>query len=151
MTMNNGNCVRIEQADGAWKPYVAAKAQCTGGLEEKWRVDASGRIHSAAQPAQCLTASGDIGLSPCDSQVDAQAWDLSALPQLKYGSRCMDLSGGYLTDGRGKLITYGCTGGANQKWYGLTLNDNGLFPLLQSRNLNLFSAYAEQRASSTAP
>lgn len=151
LTMSNGNCVRIEQVDGAWKPYVAAKAQCTGAIDEQWRVDAGGRIHSAAQPTQCLTANGDIGLSTCDSQVDAQAWDFSALPQLKYGNRCMDLSGGYLTDGRGKLITYGCTGGGNQKWYGPTLNDNGLFPLLQSRNLNLFMAYADQRASRTAP
>lgn len=149
--MGNGNCVRVEQVDGAWQPYVLAKAQCTGSAEEQWRVDASGRIRSVAQPTQCLTASNDVGLSACDSQQDAQAWDFSALPQLKAGSRCLDLSGGYLTNGRGKLILYGCTGGANQKWYGPTLSDNGLLPLLQSRNIAAFTAYAEQRAQAVAP
>ena len=151
LTMSNRNCVRVERVDGVLQPYVAAPAQCSGSVEERWRVDASGRIHSAADLGQCLTDAGSITLTACDAQKDAQVWDFSALPQLKRGGRCMDLSGGYLTNGRGSLISYGCTGGGNQKWYGLSLNDNLLLPLLRSRNLPAFLGYAERRAAAVAP
>lgn len=144
-TMNNGNCVRAELKEGVWSPYVAAKAQCAGGVDEQWLVDASGRIRSVAQPSKCLTATNDISLSDCDAQRDTQAWDFAALPQLKYAGRCVDLSQGFLTNGRGKLIMYGCTGGVNQKWFGLSLNDHALLPLLKSRNLVSFIGYAQQR------
>jgi len=147
-TMNTGNCVRVELADGVWKPYVAAKAQCTGSAEEQWLVDASGRIRSAAQPSQCLSATNDISLSDCDTRRDTQSWDFSALPQLKHNGRCVDLFQGFLTNGRGKVVMYGCTGGANQKWFGLSLNDNALLPLLQNRNLASFMGYARKRESS---
>lgn len=151
VTMSSGNCVRVELVNGLWNPYVAAKAQCTGAIEEQWLVDASGRIRSAAQPAKCLSATNDISLSECDTRRDTQSWDLSALPQLKYSGRCLDLSGGYLTNGRGKLIMYGCSGGANQKWNGLALNDNALLPLLQNRNLATFIGYAQKREKLSAP
>ena len=143
--MNNGNCVRAELKEGVWSPYVAAKAQCTGAADEQWLVDASGRIRSVAQPSKCLTATNDISLSDCDAQRDTQAWDFAALPQLKYAGRCVDLSQGFLTNGRGKLIMYGCTGGVNQKWFGLSLNDHALLPLLKSRNLVSFIDYAQRR------
>jgi hypothetical protein len=144
-TMNNGNCVRAELKEGVWSPYVAAKVQCTGAADEQWLVDASGRIRSVAQPSKCLTATNDISLSDCDAQRDTQAWDFAALPQLKYAGRCVDLSQGFLTNGRGKLIMYGCTGGVNQKWFGLSLNDHALLPLLKSRNLVSFIDYAQRR------
>lgn len=146
LSRSTGDCVKIEQVNGVWQPYVAAKAQCTGALDERWLVDGSQRIRSAAQPSLCLTHGSNISLTSCSMQNDSQAWDLSALPAIKRGNSCMDLSGGYLTDGRGKLIGYGCTGGGNQKWYGLSLNDNLLLPLLRSRNVPAFFAYAEQRA-----
>jgi len=151
VTMNNGNCVRVELVNGVLAPYVAEKAQCIGGAEEQWLVDASGRIRSAAQPAKCLSATNDVSLSDCDMRRDTQSWDFSALPQLKYNGRCLDMSGGYLTNGRGKLIMYGCNGGANQKWNGLAMNDNALLPLLQNRNLVNFLDYAEQREKLSAP
>jgi hypothetical protein len=151
VTMSNGNCVRVELVDGLWNPYVLAKAQCTGGVEEQWLVDASGRLRSAAQPAKCLTATNNISLSDCDTRLDNQSWDFSAQPQLQYNGRCMDLSGGYLTNDRGKLIMYGCTAGANQKWLGFSLNDNALLPLLQNRNLANFIGYAQARDGASAP
>lgn len=114
-------------------------------------VDASGRLRSAAQPAKCLTATNNISLSDCDTRLDNQSWDFSAQPQLQYNGRCMDLSGGYLTNDRGKLIMYGCTAGANQKWLGFSLNDNALLPLLQNRNLANFIGYAQARDGASAP
>ena len=147
--LSNGNCVRAESQDGVWSAYVAAKAQCTGAADEQWLVDASGRIRSGVQPNKCLTATNDISLSDCDVTRDQQVWSLDTLPQLKNASRCMDLSGGFLTNGRGKLIMYGCTGGANQKWFGLSPNDHALLPLLKNRNVASFIDYAQRR--DTAP
>ena len=86
-------------------------------------------------------------LSTCNSLQDSQAWDFSALPQLKYAGRCADLSGGFLSNGRGKLIMYGCTGGANQKWYGLSLNDNPLLPLVANRHAALLLDYSASRGA----
>lgn len=45
----------------------------------------------------------------------------------------MDMSGGYLTNGRGTAITYNCTNGANQRWLGLTGNSDNLLLLLVSK------------------
>lgn len=145
LTRSSGDCVRVEQVNGSWSPYVAAKQQCTGAIEEQWLVDATGRVHSAVQPALCLTANNSVSLSACSSQVDSQVWDFQA-PTLKYNGKCLDLANGYLTNGRGNLIMYGCTGGTNQKWYGLTPNNNGLLALLQNRNLATFIAYAKQQS-----
>ena len=146
-TLGSGHCVQVEQVDGQWRPYVADKAQCTGSRAELWLTDASGRLRSALRPELCLTASNDISLSTCNSLQDSQAWDFSALPQLKYTGRCADLSGGFLSNGRGKLIMYGCTGGANQKWYGLSLNDNPLLPLVANRHAALLLDYSASRGA----
>ena len=132
------NCLRAETVDGVTKPVIIAAAQCTGDASEGWLADANGRIRSAKHPELCLTdrgGSSDIGLSECNVNADAQSWNLAALPQIKRESRCMDMKSGYLTNGRGTLITYNCTGGANQKWQGISSNDNLLLPLLKNRNL----------------
>ncbi len=150
-TMSNGNCVRMETVGGVASAYVAAKAQCTGSAEEQWLVDASGRIRSAVQPSKCLTGTSEVSLSDCDLRRDTQAWDFSALPALKYANRCLDLSGGYLTNGRGKLILYGCSAGSNQKWYGLALTDHAVLALLHTRNQVSFFNYAQGRDAAAAP
>ena len=131
-----GNCLKVENVDGVLKPYIAAAAQCIGALDEQWLLDASQRIRSAQDLSQCLTDQGGskaVALSNCDLLKDAQAWDLSAPPQIKRGNRCMDMSGGYLTNGRGTAITYNCTNGANQRWLGLTGNSDNLLLLLVSK------------------
>lgn len=146
--LKNGNCVRVEQVDGKPNPYVSAAKECTGGIDEQWLVDASGRIRSAADPGQCLTHRSSIALTACDARKDAQVWDFSELPLLKNGGKCLNLSGGYLTDGRGKLIPYRCTGGAaNEAWYGLSLNDGPLLPLVQNRNLSSIIGFAGRQGS----
>lgn len=137
LTVNN-NCLRAESVDGVTKPVIIAAAQCSGGASETWLVDANGRIRSAQQPQLCLTdrgGSNEVGLSECSIGADAQVWSIADLPQIKRGTRCLDLKSGFLTEGRGTLITYNCTGGANQRWQGISANDNLLLPLLQNRNL----------------
>lgn len=141
-TRNNGDCVRTALTEGRWSAYVAAKAQCTDSAEDYWLTDASGRIRSLAQPNLCLTASNDVSLSECDATRDAQIWNLDALPLLKNGNRCIDLAGGSTT---GKLIMYGCHGGGNQQWLGLSLSDNALLPLLKARNVVNFVQFAQGR------
>lgn len=132
----NGNCLKVETVDGVLKPYIEAAAQCTGALAEQWLQDASKRIRSAQDLSQCLTDQGGsnaVGLSNCDLLKDTQTWELSASDQIKRGGRCMDLSGGYLSNSRGTAITYGCTGGGNQRWLGLTGNSDNLLLLLVSK------------------
>ena len=98
-----------------------------------------GAIHSAANPDMCLSGNGGnngaVTLTKCDRTLDAQMFDLSALPKIGRNGSCLDLSGGFLTAGRGKLITYACSGGANQRWTGLSANDNALLALLSPNNL----------------
>lgn len=132
------NCLRAETVDGVIEPVIIATSQCSGDDSEDWLTDANGRIRNARYPQLCLTDRGGssaIGLSECNVNTDAQSWNLAELPHIKRESRCMDMSGGYLTNGRGTLITYICTGGSNQKWQDISTNDNLLLPLLQGPNL----------------
>lgn len=134
----NNNCLRAESVGGVITPVIIAAAQCKGGAAETWLTDANGRIRNAQHPQLCLTdrgGSSEVGLSECNSNADAQSWNLAALPQVKRESRCLDLKNGFLSEGRGTLITYNCTNGGNQKWQGISRNDNLLLPLLQNRNL----------------
>jgi hypothetical protein len=93
-------------------------------------------VHNGADPTQCLTNSGGMRLSPCDLANGAQVFDLSQPLALKQGSKCMDLNTSSMSDGTGQASMYGCHGGGNQKWTGLTANpDNLLLPLVSRRNL----------------
>jgi hypothetical protein len=40
---------------------------------------------------------------------------------------------------------YGCTGGANQNWFGLTPSGNAILPLLKARNVVNFVPFAQGR------
>jgi hypothetical protein len=93
-------------------------------------------VHSGADPTQCLTNSGGLRLSPCDLANGAQNFDLSQPLALKQGNNCMDLAGGSMSDGTGYVLMYGCHGGGNQRWTGLTPNpDSLLLSLVSRRNL----------------
>lgn len=115
---------------------VLPAANCSGAASETWIIDARNAVHSGADPTLCLTNSGGLRLSPCDLANGAQVFDLSQPLALKQGSACMDLAGGSMSDGTGYVLMYGCHGGGNQKWTGLTANpDNLLLPLVSRRNL----------------
>ena len=95
-------------------------------------VDGRGSIRSMADTTLCLSGHGGnnaaVGASTCDRSNAGQVFDLSALPAIKRGDRCLDLSGG-------RLISYNCSGGNNQRWSGVQANDNLLLSLLNNRNL----------------
>ena len=135
----NKHCLKTEDVDGKLSVFIAQASDCTGADNEKWMPDLRGAIHSLANPAMCLTGNGGnngaVTLTRCDRTLDTQVFDLSALPRIVRNTTCLDLSSGYLTNGRGKLITYNCSGGGNQQWTGITANDNALMALLSPNNL----------------
>ena len=129
---NGSNCL---QAAGS-ELQVLPAANCSGAASETWIIDARGAVHSGADPTQCLTNSGGLRLAPCDLANGGQNFDLSQPLALKQGNSCMDLAGSSMSDGTGSVLMYGCHGGGNQKWTGLTANpDNLLLPLVSRRNL----------------
>lgn len=129
---NGSNCLK---AAGTALEVLPA-ANCSGAASETWIIDARNALHNGADPTLCLTNSGGLRLSPCDLANNAQSFDLSQAMTLKQGSACMDLAGGSMSDGTGQVLMYGCHGGGNQKWTGLTPNpDNLLLPLVSRRNL----------------
>ena len=132
-------CLKAEERNGAPAVYIADSATCSGAEDEQWMADARGAIHSVAYPTKCLSSSGGnsaaVTLANCDRSLDTQVFDFSALPRITRGGRCLDLSGGFLTNGRGSLITYNCSGGDNQRWTGISPSDNLLLTLLSSNNL----------------
>lgn len=134
-----GHCLKVELLDGKPSPYVAGSSACTGNESEQWLADGRGSIRSAAYPTWCLTGSGgntaSVQMSLCDRGNSGQEFDLSALPAIKRAGRCLDMNGGFLTNNRQTIITYNCTGGANQRWTGLQPNENLLLTLLNNRNL----------------
>ena len=139
LVTNSKHCLKSETVDGKLSVYIADASTCSGADNELWMADLRGAIHSAANPAMCLSGNGGnnaaVTLNKCDRTLDAQMFDLSALPKIGRNGSCLDLSGGFLTAGRGKLITYSCSGGANQRWTGLSANDNALLALLSPNNL----------------
>ena len=139
LVTNSKHCLKTETVDGGLSVYIADASTCSGADNELWTADLRGAIHSAANPAMCLSGNGGnngaVTLNKCDRTLDAQMFDLSALPKIGRNGSCLDLSGGFLTAGRGKLITYSCSGGANQRWTGLSANDNALLALLSPNNL----------------
>lgn len=139
LVTNSKHCLKTETVDGKLSVYIADASTCSGADNELWMADLRGAIHSAANPAMCLSGNGGnnaaVTLNRCDRTLDAQMFDLSALPKIGRNGSCLDLSGGFLTAGRGKLITYACSGGANQRWTGLSASDNALLALLSPNNL----------------
>ena len=139
LVTGNKHCLKTEDVDGKPSVYIAQASSCTGADNELWMADLRGAIHSVANPTMCLSGSGGnnaaVTLARCDRTLDAQMFDLSGLPRILRNTTCLDLSGGFLTNGRGKLITYNCTGGGNQQWTGLSANDNALLALLSPNNL----------------
>lgn len=135
-----GHCLKMETVDGAPSLYIAEGSTCTGVAEELWYADARGLIRSAADPSLCLSGRGghsDVTLAVCDAGKASQRVDMSALPAIRLNGTCLDLSGGYMGNGRGRIITYGCTGGLNQQWSGIEANANRLFALLNNTNLQV--------------
>jgi hypothetical protein len=140
---NGSNCLKTETVNNVLQLYISNAAGCSGAANESWVLDATGRIRSGERLDQCLTDMGGsnrVSFSTCSQRAENQVWDTKTTATIKRGTRCFDLKSGYLTNGRGDLITYNCTNGANQKWTGLTTSDNLLLPLTDAGNLKYLPA-----------
>lgn len=132
MRMANGNCIQKLDAD----VRIAGKSLCTADANEQWILDGRGSIRSRADLGLCLTDQGGsnaVKLTACDVRNDNQVWDTSLPKRIARGNRCLDLSSGNLSNNLGRLITYSCTGGANQQWSGLQPGDSLALSLIDSR------------------
>ena len=132
---NGSNCLKLEGSEA----IITHAAQCTGAANEQWILDARGSIRSAANLGLCLTDQGGSNrVKPvtCDMRNDNQVWDTSTPNKINRGTRCFDLNTGSLdANGRGTLITYGCTNGGNQRWAGLVPSNNLLLTLVNADNI----------------
>ena len=110
-------CLKTEISSSTGKPsvYMSGKNGCTGDNASLWVYDAVGKIHSAQYPELCLSGAT---LASCNNGVSNQIWETpitGSTQQFRQGNTCLDLSGGSApaADGRGTLITYGCSSGNN--------------------------------------
>lgn len=150
LTLANGSCVQ-HSVDGL---RVAARSLCTGEVRDQWVLDARGSIRSRADLGLCLTDQGGsnaVQLAPCDVGNDRQVWDTTVAKRVSREGRCLDLSGGFLTNNVGTLITYNCTGGANQQWSGLVADPSLALALTTGANVRYLERAVTQPAGGARP
>lgn len=150
LTMANGNCVQ-NSGDGL---RVAARSLCTGDVRDQWVLDARGAIRSRADLGLCLTDQGGsnaVRLAACDVGNDRQVWDTTVAKRVSREGRCLDLSGGFLTNNVGTLITYNCSGGANQQWGGLVAEPSLALALTTGANVRYLERAVMQAAAASTP
>lgn len=150
MKMANGNCIQKTGDSGV---RIAGKSLCSGDINEQWILDSRGAIRSRANMDLCLTDQGGsnaVKLARCDTSNDAQAWNTSTANRYSRSGRCLDLNQGFLTNNIGTLITYTCSGGANQFWAGLVMSDNPLLFLVGGAHLQRLESAAANAKPSTS-
>ena len=124
--MNGKNCLKVEKlADGKFNSFISGPSACTGDDSEQWVYDVKGKIHSKMAMDQCLTERDAwVVLGDCGLDSPTQIWNMNGATEIKQGNRCFDLRTGNLTNNRGSLIVYDCSGGGNQKWTTMTKNSS---------------------------
>ncbi|MFE5044866.1 ricin-type beta-trefoil lectin domain protein [Streptomyces sp. NPDC056637] len=110
ITGSSGKCVDVTgggSADGTPLELWT----CGGGDNQNWVLSHDGTVRALYK---CMTVSGSsVQLSTCDGSA-AQQWQRSGGTLVNQG-KCLDAQGGAGADGT-KLISYTCSGGANQRW-----------------------------------
>jgi hypothetical protein len=91
-----------------------------------------------------------VALQPCDAGNDAQVWEINDTRRITRTGRCLDLNGGNLTNNLGTLITYGCTGGANQQWGGLVAHGGLALTLVDAAHARQLARVEAEVAARTA-
>lgn len=120
----NGKCLDV--VGGAYTPGVLLETwDCTDRPSQRFSLDSQGRLHTLGACVSVLPPTGrgpsPIGLEPCASKnYDNEHWHLNAYGQVAVdyttgGSGCLDLEGGNDANGA-RLIIWGCSADANQKW-----------------------------------
>ena len=139
----NAACLKAELTAGSKQPgvFISGKNGCDGSASSLWVYDAVGKIHSVQYPKYCLSGTT---LAQCNNAVSNQVWETTingSTQQFRQNNNCLDLSGGGApaADGRGKLITYGCGGGNNQKWSIVPQSQNFILAAASGQNLPLLT------------
>ncbi len=107
----------------------------------QWTMDGYGRLHVTDSPWLCLEPSGSVlAMNLCSAESLAQRWSYNDSTQaLKNGSngKCLDYD-----HANGRLITWGCTGGWNQRWQGVATSDQQWLTLLSANELEAVARLA---------
>lgn len=142
-----GNGYFFDGRQGAGQQVLLTQQSAVAPADRSlWVQDASGRLHLASQPDLCITSSGSVfQLADCQAQSSTQNWvyhnDLQNPWVLKrQGSNsCMDFDRANI-----RLISYSCTANWNQKWYGLSRNDQPWLNLLPAHTLRELNRLMQQ-------
>ncbi len=121
MAVSTGNAVKMLDT-----------TQCTNVATQRWSMDLRGALHPLSDPARCLQVSSDGAvIGDCAPGAVGQSWRVEADGTLRNNasSKCMDVADGV------DVITYGCHAGSNQRFTGVTRNDNVLFSNLPTTAL----------------
>lgn len=139
----NSACMKTEISTTTGLPevFISGKNGCDGSNSTLWIHDAVGKVHSVQYPAYCLSGAA---LAQCNNNTSNQIWETpisGSTQQFRQNNSCLDLSGGWTPtpDGRGKLITYGCGGGNNQKWTITQQSQNFILAAATGQNLPLLN------------
>ncbi|MDV2469041.1 M66 family metalloprotease [Acinetobacter chinensis] len=140
---NRTNCLKTETlANGQLNAYISGASGCSNDETEQWIYDIDGKIHNRAALDQCLTTGGGnvISMATCQSNQVNQLWSMhEATGTIRQANQCFDLEGGNLKENRARLIRYGCTNGANQKWTIMEQNQSLILGLSKAENLGLIT------------
>lgn len=99
---------------------LTARSNVPNASRSQWLQDAAGRIHPVAAPELCLSQAGNnIVLQSCVVGKTNQYWQSHNGNSLVFKNtgtgKCLDFDRSNV-----KLIPYGCHGGGNQQWTGIS-------------------------------
>lgn len=136
VTVDGGKCLKVDRTAEP-QLVVVPVAQCAAEDAQRWFMDARGAIHSAALPTRCITTSGTFNarltLATCQPDSIQQRWRYGTDTVLTWESqanRVIDLN-----RTEGYPVLYSPSGGANQKWAGLTRSTSPLVVFVGATNL----------------
>lgn len=136
LSIADGRCISTGNASAAANAVMSAVAKevCGQGPAQRWLMDASGRLHSAAFPGTCLTERGrgqPLVLETCSTSA-AQRWNYEAPSKVTSQRTGLSLDVG----GNGELTTWPHNGGTRQTW-SVPRSESALLAYLGGANVGL--------------
>lgn len=133
VTVDNGRCLYR----GAESLLVDSDAKtCADTRTDTWFADVAGRLHSAQNPDQCITAGTPAALRPCALNAGNQRWSIEAdghVVQLSNKNSAFDYY-----RGPGYPGMYSRSASSNQIWKSFVPNTNPLLAYLSASGLAAF-------------
>ncbi len=126
----NGKCIEVYSSEAS--NMAVRVVACNDSKNQRWARDKSGRIHSAVYPGYCLGINNMEVLQLCSDNPNQQ-WKVSnsdisngfVFENIGTAGKCIDNSG----SNPEKIISYNCTGNANQRFKQITEDENIYFSL----------------------